>query len=226
MEQILNWSIANSDITVWTMMISIVITVILGGLISTIYIRVNKSKYSESLALTLLLLPMVISSVVMLIGNNIAGAFSLAGIFSIIKFRSAPGSAKDILFILMAVAVGLSCGVEAYAYGIIFAIIGSLLLLFLYKTEFGKVKRTFMELTILVPEDLNEDSLFDSVLKKNTKSFSLDKIRTKDMGSVFEFKYSIEANDNFNRLEFINELRCRNGNMNIKLAMGPSNDEF
>lgn len=226
MEEFLNLNIAETTITVSTILISMFTTIMLGGILSFVYIKLSKGEHSESFATTLFVLPMIISSVVMLIGNNIAGAFSLAGIFSIIRFRSTPGTAKDIMYILIAVAIGLSCGVKAYIYGLIFTLIGVILLIILAKTNFGEAKNKSMKLKILTPEDLKEDSVFDEVLEKHTKKYTLEKIKTRDLGSIFEFTYIIETNEDLNRLEFLNELRCRNGNMNIKLETESHNKEI
>ena len=226
MKEILNLNIAETTLTLSTMLISMFTAIILGGILSFVYIKLGKEKHSENFSLTLFVLPMIISSIVMLIGNNIAGAFSLAGIFSIIRFRSTPSTAKDIMYILIAVAIGLSCGVKAYTYGIIFALIGLILLIILDKTNFGKTRNKLMKLKILTPEDLNEDNVFDEILEKYTKKYTLEKIRTRDLGSIFEFTYIIEPSDELNRLDFLNELRCKNGNMNIKLETEIQNDEI
>lgn len=226
MESILDTSISSTTITLGGILIGIGVSFILGLIISLTYIKTSDRTHSENFVITLLLLPILMSTVILLIGNNVAGAFSLAGIFSIIRFRSAPGSARDIIFVLFAVGAGLACGIEAYTYGLIFTIILSLLLLSVKLVNFGKRSNTHMQLKILIPEDLNNENVFDDIFNQYTKSYSLKQIRTKDLGSVFELTYDINMEQNVNKKTFLDSIRCRNGNLNINLTVGMEMSEF
>lgn len=226
MESILDMSIASTTITVGGFLLGIGVSLVLGLIISLTYIETSDKSHSENFVTTLLLLPILMSTVILLIGNNVAGAFSLAGIFSIIRFRSAPGSARDIVFVLFAVGAGLACGVEAYTYGLIFTFILSFILFVVKKTNFGKRSNTHMQLRILIPEDLNNENVFDDIFNEYTKSYSLKQIRTKDLGSVYELTYDINMEQNVNKKTFLDSLRCRNGNLNINLTVGMNTSEF
>jgi hypothetical protein len=192
--------------------------IIIGLIISYTYqLTVSSDKRSESVSTTLLLMPAIVGIVVALIGNNIAGAFSLAGIFSIIRFRSAPSSAKDILYILFCAATGLACGVGAYGIGILVAIILCVILFVSAKLHFGHPSRNRMLLKILVPEDMNVEEVFGKVLKKYTVKYDLQKMRTKDLGSLFELTYSVDLLPDANKKKFLDDLRVLNGNLTINL---------
>lgn len=225
-EEIFNASIANTSVSFGTVLLSIGITLVAGLIISQLYVRTNKNTYSENLSITLLFLPVVISTIVMLIGNNIAGAFSLAGVFTIIRFRSAPGSAKDILFILFCVGIGLACGIQAYPYGIIFLLAVCVVQIILYFTNYAKPDSLHMQLKIVAPEDLNSEKEFAKVLKKYTKTYDLQKICTKDLGSVYELTYSLHLQPKADKKQMIDELRQRNGNLNITLSNRMTQNEF
>lgn len=226
MESILSTNIASTTITLSDFLIGIAVSFILGLIISLTYIKTCDKNHSENFVITLLLLPILMSTVILLIGNNIAGAFSLAGIFSIIRFRSAPGSARDIVFVLFAVGAGLACGIEAFEYGLIFTVMLSLILFIVKHLKFGKRSNTIMQLKILVPEDLNNENVFDEILDEYTKFYTLKQIRTKDLGSVYEITYDINIEQNLNKKILIDKLRCRNGNLNISLTVGGEIGEF
>ena len=189
-----------------------------GLLISWLYIRTNRHNYSQSLAWTLVFMPAVIGPIIALVGSNIAAAFSLAGIFTIIRFRSAPGSARDILLILFCVGAGLAYGLGFYLYGALFTILMAAAQLILYATNYGQGKNSQLQLKIVAPESSNNEAVFATVLAKHTSSFALDRIGTRDLGSVYELVYDVELPRGGERKALIDELRRHNSNMNITIA--------
>ena len=189
-----------------------------GLLISLLYIRTNRHNYSQSLAWTLVFMPAVIGPIIALVGSNIAAAFSLAGIFTIIRFRSAPGSARDILLILFCVGAGLAYGLGLYLYGAVFTILMSITQLILYKTNFGQGKNSQLQLKIVAPESSNNEKAFADILEKHSKSFELNRIGTRDLGSVYELVYDIELPKGTERKELVDEIRRHNSNMNVTIT--------
>ena len=171
------------------------------------------------MAVTLLMLPIILSVIILFIGSNIARAFSLAGTLSIIRFRSAPGDPKDIGFIFFDIAAGLACGVGLFGYGAIFVAILCIIMILAEKFKFFEKKHVQKILKITIPENLNYQGAFDEILKKYTKKYSLTRIKTTDLGSLFELNYNVIMLHDEDEQEFINELRCRNGNLNIILAV-------
>lgn len=224
LDNLFNNVLANvsAEITFGTAVIAILISVILGALIAITYYITADDGFQRSFAITLLMLPVILSVIILFVGSNIARAFSLAGTLSIIRFRSAPGDPRDIGFIFFDIAAGLACGVGLYGYGAIFVIILCAILIIAEKCNLFERKNTRRILKITIPENLNFDGAFDEVLKKYTNRYKLEKIKTTDLGSLFELCYSITLKNNIKEQQFINELRCRNGNLNIMLSVSPN----
>ncbi len=189
-----------------------------GLLISRLYIYTNRSSYSQSLAWTLVFMPAVIGPIIALVGSNIAAAFSLAGIFTIIRFRSAPGSARDILLILFCVGAGLAYGLGLYVYGAVFTVMMAVAQLVLHAVNYGQGSGSQLQLKIVAPDSSNNEEIFAGVLARHTASFALSRIGTRDLGSVYELVYDIELPKDGERKGLIDELRRHNSNMNITIS--------
>lgn len=201
-------------------------SIILGFIISIVYMKTNRnSTNSIGFATTLIMLPIIISIIILLVGNNVARAFSLAGAFSIIRFRSAAGEPKDISYIFFTLAVGLACGMGYLGYAAIFTIILSIVMIVLYKTKYGEHKNKPITLKITIPENLNYEDTFNDVLNKYTTSWQIERIKTRDFGALFELNYAIYLKDKVETKQFIDELRCRNGNLNISLILSGSEEK-
>lgn len=213
-------STTGESFTLTNSLLVIVTSIILGLLISVVYIKTNNnSNHNSGFITTLVMLPVIISIIILLVGNNVARAFSLAGAFSIIRFRSAPGQPKDIAYVFFTLAIGLTCGMGYITYAILFTIILSAVMVGLHLTKFAEQKSKTMQLKITVPEDLNFEGVFEDVLENYTASYNIEKIRTRDFGSLFELTYLINLKPEVNQKSFIDELRCRNGNLNITLTL-------
>jgi hypothetical protein len=211
---------AGESFTLANTLTIIISAIILGLIISIAYIQTNKKRgYSSNFPITLIMLPVIIAIIILLVGNNIATAFSLAGAFSIIRFRSAPGDPKDIAYIFFTLAVGLTCGMGYIGYAIIFTIILCALMIVLDITKFGISKSKTTQLKIAVPEDLNYEDAFNEILETYTNSYHIENIRTRDFGALFELTYKINLKEDVNQKKFIDALRCRNGNLNINLTL-------
>jgi len=204
---------------------SLATALILGLIISLVYSRVSKQA-TPSFTLTLVLLPAVVTIIILLVGNNVARAFSLAGAFSIIRFRSAPGDAKDITFVLFCMAVGLAAGMGFLLYAAIVGIALCIAIMILEISGYGKKHGEQRLLKITVPEDLNFSNVFEPVLQKYTTKYNTKRIKTADLGSVYELTYAVVTRDGIDEKEFIDELRVRNGNMNIALLADSSTSEL
>ena len=222
MDNLFNVILSNvsADITVGGAVITMLVAIVFGAVIGLTYYKTQEENYQRSFAITLLMLPIILSVIIMFVGSNIARAFSLAGTLSIIRFRSAPGDPKDIGFIFFDIAAGLACGVGLYGYGAIFVVL--LCVVMLLTEKFGLFEKKSVEKTlrITIPESLNYQGAFDEILKKYTKKYTLTRIKTTDLGSLFELNYNVIMLHDEDEQEFINELRCRNGNLNIILAVG------
>lgn len=220
LESIFAASTSGDTLTLVSMLEALGAALVLGLVISLVYIRTHKEEgYSAGFTITLIMLPAIIAIIIMLIGNNVARAFSLAGAFSLIRFRSAPGDPKDIAYVFFTLAVGLACGMGYLGYGAIFAVILCLVMVLLQRLNFGKPRSSCMQLKIAIPEDLNFQGLFDDIFERYTNSWSLKRVKTTDFGTIFEIIYIIDLKSADEQKQFIDELRCRNGNLNISLTM-------
>lgn len=217
----------DTSFTIQNLLLSMGVALALGILISVVYMKTHKTHTpSQSFALTLVILPAIITIIILLVGNSVARAFSLAGAFSIIRFRSAPGDPKDITYVLFSMAVGLACGMGYILYGVIVAVILCAVMLILETLKFGRVKSTQKLLKITIPENLDYQNAFDGIMQKYTETYKLIKVKTADLGSLYELQYAITSKDSVNEKDFIDDLRCRNGNLNITLILDAPQSEF
>ncbi len=205
--------------------LTILVSIALGALISVTYMK-TQAGYSQNFALTMIVLPAIVAIIILLIGSNIARAFSLAGAFSIIRFRSAPGDPKDIAFVLFTMAAGLACGVGAYDYALLFTMILCALMFLLNKVGFGARKTTQKLLKVTIPENLGYEEAFDEVFKQFNVDYELKKVKTTELGSLYELVYAVAIDHLTNQKAFLDAVRCRNGNLDITLTMAPTGPEY
>lgn len=198
---------------------------VIGFLISLIYIVTHRKEgYSQSYVLTMIMLPTIVSLILLLI-NTTAGALSLAGAFTLVRFRSVPGDPKDIAYIFFAMASGVACGIGYVGFGIIFFIILGAVMFILSEFDFGGTKRRHMTLKITIPENLDYQGAFDPVLRSYTQFYKLRRVKTTNFGTLFELIYSVDVNEDIDQKKFIDELRALNGNMNINLVFFKYDDK-
>lgn len=199
------------------------LALVLGFIISLCYLKTSKTLNSvQGFAVTLIMLPVILAIIILFVGNDVARAFSLAGTASIIRFRSAPGEPKDIGFIFFALAAGLSCGVGMYPAGIVFTIFLAAAVLVLDKIRYGQKKKMPQTLKITIPEDLNYRDAFTDILETKTDRYTLQRVKTTDLGSLFEVNYQVVLKEDTDEKSFLDELRCRNGNLSIVLTIAPN----
>lgn len=194
--------------------------VIIGLVIGITYMfACKKSGYNKEFIVGLVLLPAIVSVVIMLIGSNVARAFSMAGAFALVRFRSAPGNAKDIAVVFFAMASGLACGLGYITFAVIFTVVIILVSVTLSITNFADKNAGKRQLRITIPENLNYTHVFDGIFDNFLSSKEVTKVKTTNMGTMFELTYIIEMNKDINEKEFIDSLRVVNGNLNITLGM-------
>ena len=228
MDNLFNNILINSteNMGVFSSLTAIAVALIFGILVAgTYYITQEEETYQRSMSVALLMLPTILSVIILFVGSNVARAFSLAGTLSIIRFRSTAGDPKDIGFIFFDIAAGLACGVGLYGYGALFVVILCIVIVLVQKKNIFERKGIQKILKITIPENLNFEGAFDEVLLKYTKKYTLVKIKTTDLGSLFDVTYSVQMRENVNEQEFLNELRCRNGNLTIILSSFAKNKE-
>lgn len=210
-----------------TTLLGVGVSLLLGLVISLVYMATHKQEgYTPSFPITLIMLPAIICIIILLIDDNIARAFSLAGAFSLIRFRSAASDPKDISYVFFALAVGLASGLGYVAYAALFAVILCGVMLLLQSIHFANPKSSNMLLKITVPENLNYQSLFDDILNQYTDAWKLTRVKTSDFGTLFNLFYRIQPKSGIIQKDFLDELRCRNGNLDISLTMNEFEDKI
>lgn len=189
----------------------------IGAVISVIYMFRNN--YSKSFALTIAILPAIVAVVIMVVSGDIGAGIAVAGAFSLVRFRSAPGSAKEIVIIFLAMATGLLIGMGFIAYAAIFAAIIGLVILVCNTMKFTERKTEQAEkvLRITIPEDLDYTSDIDSVIDEYSSSMELVSVKTVNMGSMFKLTYNVTQKDLSKQKELIDKIRVRNGNLEVAL---------
>lgn len=216
----------STELTFTNAIVTIFLSILLGGIISFTYMKTNPTGYSQSFTLTMVLLPVIIAIIILLIGSNVARAFSLAGAFSIIRFRSAPGDPKDITFVLFTMASGLACGVGSFGYAVLFTLILCVLMVILNRTKFGVRKTSQKTLKVTIPESLGYEEAFAEVFNKYNVEYELKKIRTTELGSLYELVYSVTLGEAVNQKDFLDAIRTRNGNLDLSLTMSPTSSDY
>ncbi len=185
-----------------------------------------KGRYTKSFLMTICILPAVVCAVIMMVNGNIGTGVAVAGAFSLVRFRSTPGSAKEICTIFIAMGAGLISGMGYLAYCILFAFILSVITVAFKAIRIGRVKENTKVLLITIPEDLNYDTAFEDILKKYTSNYELFEVKTSNLGSLFKLKYLVDTKSSMSEKDMIDELRCRNGNLEIRLSTQELNDEL
>jgi len=177
-----------------------------------------RNKYSYSLAATLVVIPAIVQIIIMIVNGNVGAGIAVLGAFSLVRFRSIPGNARDIGYLFFAMALGFVTGMGYVFYALIFLLMIGCVCLLLTYTRFGQRGSDARVLRIIIPENLDYDGLFDEVFAKYVRSAELEKVRTTNMGSLYELTYIIRLKSASIPKEFIDELRCRNGNLNILIS--------
>lgn len=206
-------SITADGVNIENFLICIVASIALGLVIALGYMY--KNKYSKSFVITLALLPAIVQVVIMLVNGNIGTGVAVMGAFSLVRFRSIPGSAKEIGIIFLAMAVGLAVGMGFVVIAVVFTLIITLVSVIFTVTKFGESRKATKELKITIPENLNYNGLFDDIFDEYTTSNKLICVKTTNMGSLYQLMYNIEERDESREKDMIDAIRCRNGNLDI-----------
>src|SRR5690625_3421659 len=175
------------------------------------------ARYSQSFVQTIVIMGVVVSVIMLVIGNNIAVAFGLVGAFSIIRFRSAMNDPKDIAFIFFGMAAWISLGLCFYMIAILFTVTIVLIIFFMYAINFGKTGNVKKRLTITVPENLHDETIFNEVLSEYLAMYALKTIRTSNQGTMIQLEYIIQNKLGVEDKVLMDEIRKLNGNLNVSI---------
>jgi hypothetical protein len=207
-----------TSITVPQFLLCIAVSLLIGLFFALLYSHRNRS--SQNFVVTLALLPAIVCVVIMMVNGNVGAGVAVAGAFSLVRFRSVPGTSKEIGMLFLAMGAGLITGMGYLGYGILFSAVLGLAMFVFTQAGLGTKKGPALDktLTITIPESLNYVDVFDDLLDKYTSKNEIVSVKTTNMGSLFKLTYHITLKELSTEKEFIDELRCRNGNLEIGLS--------
>lgn len=190
---------------------------VLGLAVAVLYMFIGS--YNKNFVIILAVMPLLVGAVIMIVNGNLGASVAVLGAFGLVRFRSAPGSARDIGFIFFAMVAGLAVGMGYLTLAVILTAFIGLVLILLSKSSFANGQSGDRELKITIPENLDYNGIFDDLFEEYTSSHKLIQVRTTNMGTMYELLYQVTVLDSSREKEFIDELRCRNGNLTIVLGL-------
>ncbi len=217
-------SLTQETMTLSVVLICTAVAFAMGLLIALVYMYRNT--YNKSFAITLALLPLMIQIVIMLVNGNLGTSVAVLGAFSLIRFRSIAGTARDISSIFFAMAIGLACGMGFVIFAIFITLVICSLSLLLYRFNFAETKVSTYDLKIVIPETLDYEGVFDDLFEQYTQSSDLTQVRTTNLGSLFELTYVVEFKSKVSTKSFMDDIRVRNDNLNIICTRSGLNREL
>lgn len=217
-------SILGTELTLTSFLICTGVSLLLG--VGTALVAGYRSRSTQSLAVTLAILPAVVQAVIMLVNGSIGAGIAVAGAFSLVRFRSAPGTAREIAAIFLAMAIGLATGMGYVGLAALLFLILAGAMLALTVLRFGQKEDAGRILKTTIPEDLDYDGLFDDLFERYTTAHTLEKVKTTNMGTLYELRYRITLRQEPVPKVFLDELRCRNGNLNITCCREESHESL
>ena len=205
-------------ISVGNFLLCMGVALLLGLLLAGAYMY--RTRYTKSFVATVAMLPAVVCVVIMMVNGNIGAGVAVAGVFGLVRFRSVPGTAKEIGIIFLAMGAGLICGMGYLAYAAVFTVVLSAILMLYNRLDFGAKKnaQVYKTLRVTIPEDLDYTSVFDDIFSAYTSQCELTQVRTTNMGSLFRLTYDLTLRDPALEKEMIDKLRIRNGNLEITVS--------
>ncbi len=207
--------IANGQFTGGAFLKTTAVALVCGLIIAVSYMI--KNKCSQSFAVTLVLLPAIVELVIILVNGNIGAGIAVAGAFSLVRFRSVEGNGREITSVFLAMAVGLATGMGYVGIAILFTILICAILFILNTINFGQEKSKGRVLNITVPENLDFEGKFEDLFDKYLVDYEYISVRTTNMGSLYKLSLEVNIKEGASVKEFLDELRTRNGNLDISL---------
>ena len=216
-------SILTAGLTGSAFVICLLVALALGALVAAVYMY--KNTYTQSMAVTLALLPAMVQVIILLVNGNLGAGVAVSGAFSLVRFRSAAGSARDITCIFLAMTLGLATGMGYIGIAIVTGAVMCILLTAYAALSFGRKPEEEKELKITIPENLDYTGIFDDIFDEYLSEHELVQVKTTAMGTLFDLRYQITEKDPSREKEMIDRLRERNGNLTISIAALPESAE-
>lgn len=215
-------SILTDGLSLTSLAIASGLSLVLGLVIAFVYTRTGS--YTKQFATTLVLLPILVQIVMMMVSGNIGTGIAILGAFSLVRFRSIPGSSREIVSVFFAMAIGLATGTGYVGFAILATVLISVVMLVLHLTRAFTEKTTAQTLKITMPEDASHEDALNPVFQAHQVSPQLQSVKTKNMGSLYELTYDIMLPERMDQKQFIDDLRIRNGNLAIVLCQNQAKE--
>lgn len=219
-----NSIIENGNITIQNFAACLGVAFVLGLIVALVHMKTTHS--NKNFITTLAILPMLVTTVILLVNGNLGTGVAVMGAFSLVRFRSIPGNSRAILSVFFAMAIGLAVGTGYLAFAAIFTAAVAVITAALYFFNFGNGSNQEKKLTVLVPEDIDYTTVFDKIFADYLENYTLEKAKTTNMGSLFELTYRVNLKRNTNEKEFVDKLRSRNGNLKVALSHNLQEEEL
>lgn len=210
---------ATAVISVGDFLLCVFASLVIGILIAACYMY--RSRYTKSFVMTLAMLPAVVCVVILMVNGNLGAGVAVAGAFSLVRFRSVPGTAREIGMLFLAMGAGLIAGMGYLGFSFLFAVVLGLVSVIYSRLDLGSSRNSarFKSVKITIPEDLDYSGAFDDLFKKYTIRYELVQVKSTNLGSMFRLTYDVTLKDPKKEKEFIDQLRCRNGNLEISVSV-------
>ena len=207
-----------STVTAGTFLLCVACSLVLGLLLAAAYMF--RSRYTKSFVATVAMLPAVVCVVIMMVNGNIGAGVAVAGVFGLVRFRSVPGTAKEIGIIFLAMGAGLIAGMGYLGYASLFTVVMCAVMLLYNTLDFGTKKHAalYKTLRVTIPEDLDYTNVFEDIFPQYVREWELNQVKTTNMGSLFRLTYDITLRDAGAEKALIDALRTRNGNLEITVS--------
>ena len=205
-----------SSVSASSFLLCSVVSIALGLVIAGVYMF--RHRYSKNFVVTLALLPLIVQMVITLVNGNLGAGIAVMGVFNLVRFRSIPGSAKDIGSVFLAMAIGLATGMGFIALAVLFTFIVGVVNVVYVLSPFGRPQQPEKMLRVTVPEDLEFDGMFDAVLARYTAEHELTEVCTTNMGSLYQLEYRVRLAQPGIEKRLMDEVRCLNGNLKVSLS--------
>lgn len=218
-------SILESGLTPVSFFVSLGVAFILGLIVALTHQRTTR-RSSSNFIITLAILPMLVAMAIMLVNGNLGTGVAILGIFSLVRFRSIAGDSRSILSVFFSMAIGLAVGTGYVLFAALFTVVTAIAVFFLSFINFGEGKIQEKKLVVLVPEDLDYTEMFDELFDSYTYKYELEKVKTTNMGSLFQLTYRVQMKKDLSEKEFIDKIRAKNGNLKVALSHPLMEDEL
>lgn len=196
-------------------------TALFCGLIIMLVYRLGEEKPSKYMMISTLIVPAIVEAVIMAVNGSIGAGVAAAGAFSLVRFRSLPGSSRDICILFFAMSVGLVTGMGFAGYAVVFTVGLGIVIAAAEKIIAPRSRGLMRQLKIIIPEDMDYSGVFDDIFKEYTSSAALIRVKTVRMGTMYELVYNVVYKNGVSEKDMLDKIRCRNGNLTVCSEMIP-----